>query len=142
MTKTNPFFLLKQINDKFEARANNVCQTVDLTLSQFRALIYLTEHSDSQVTQRQLEKEFNVSHPTINGILSRMEEKELITSRIIQENGRMQKIISITAKGTVTLNKIKTSRDNDDQKMLDLFTEEELVQLKNYMNRIIGFLNS
>lgn len=139
MAKTNPFYLMKNIHDKFEARGNNECQKVGLTLSQFRVLMYLIEHPNKDVTQRELELSFRVSHPTITGILKRMEEKDLISTKIIKD-GKQQKLVYMTEHGKEVLSKTHESRDKDDEKLQELFTEEEINNLQDYLLRILSFL--
>jgi len=139
MPERNPFFLIKIINDKFEAKGNNECQKAGLTLSQFRILDYLNSNPDRTVTQREMELKFQVSHPTINGILGRMEEKRLITTNLVRE-GKQQKQVFITAKGNEALNIMFTSRNKDDKALFRLFTPEELNQFEEYLNRVVDYL--
>lgn len=140
MQKRNPFILIKNINDKFEAKGNNECQKVGLTLSQFRILVYLKVHNEKTVTQREIELEFKVSHPTITGILRRMEEKGFVTTNIIKA-GKMQKEVFMTEKGAEALKMMDASRDEDDAALLNLFSEQELNQLGDYLHRIFEYLN-
>ncbi len=138
--KNHPFILIKNIHDKIEARGNNECQKVGLTLSQFRILVYLLLHPDSVVTQRELEIEFKVSHPTINGILKRMDEKELISTTIIKET-KQQKQVFITEKGKAAMDNMKSEMAKDDAAILELFSEEELEKFGDYLKRLFNFLN-
>lgn len=140
MHEENPFFLLKNINDKFEARGNSDCQKAGLTLSQFRVLIHLTENQNRAVTQKEMELLFRVSHPTITGILKRMEEKELITTEITKK-GKTQKLVFITEKGKEALAKIDNSREADNKKLQQYFSQEEINNLDDYLHRILNFLN-
>lgn len=138
MTEINPFFSMKKIHDKFEARGNNECQKVGLTLSQFRVLMYITDHPQKTITQRELELDFQVSHPTITGILKRMEEKGFITTKIVRE-GKQQKLVFITEKGINALERTRENHKRDDEKLHDLFTDEEINTLENYLQRILTF---
>lgn len=140
MAGKNPFLIIKNIHDRFEAKGNIDCQKSGLTLSQFRVLAYLYDHSDRQVTQRELELDFKVSHPTITGILKRMEEKEFITTEILK-SGIKQKIVRLTDKGTLALNHIREHIAADDEKIISLFTPEELNNLEDYLTRIYDYLS-
>lgn len=141
MRLNSQFFMIKNIHDKFESRGNSECQQVGLTLSQFRVLLYLDMNPDKQVTQRELELEFKVSHPTITGILKRMEEKEFISTKIIRD-GKQQKLVFITDKGRDCLEFTNKSLKKDDEAMSRMFSPEELAQLDNYLNRILDYLNN
>lgn len=54
----------------------------------FFLLLYLEAHQNSRVTQKDLEIEFKVSHPTINEIITRLENKNFITTKVIKEGGK------------------------------------------------------
>jgi len=128
---------MKHINDRFEARGNSECQKVGLTLSQFRILVFLLMNEGRTVTQREMETEFKVSHPTICGILKRMEEKEFLTTEIVKE-GKQQKYVYITEKGRAALKSMEASRNEDDAALLSLFTEQELAQFEDYLLRVLN----
>lgn len=141
MNHKNPFYLIKNINDKFEARGTSECQDMGLTFSQFRTLIYLSEHSEKTVTQRELELSFNVSHPAISGILSRMEEKGFIKTEIIKENGKQQRQIFMTRKGKSTVEKMDDNRKNVDVALEKLFTAGELELFRDFLQRVFNYVN-
>lgn len=138
MKRKDPFILIKNIHDKFEAHGNNECQKVDLTLSQFRILVYLVTHTEKVVTQREIELDFKVSHPTINGILGRMEEKGLITTSLVKQ-GKQQKQVFLTEKGKETLKKVDKSRMEDTKALRELFSETELEQFSEYLSRMLSY---
>jgi len=140
MENQSPFFLLKPIHDKFEARGNIAGQKAGITHSQFRVLLYLNEHSDRIVTQREMESAFNVSHPTISGILKRMEESGFIKTQFVQE-AKKQKQVFLTDKGKNAIKIMDESKDSDELGMSKLFNEEELKQLEDYLKRILEYLS-
>lgn len=140
MKESNPFYLIKHIHDKFEAKGNSECQKVGLTISQFRILVYLTCHQDRTVTQREMELAFKVSHPTITGILRRMESNGFISTKLVQSS-KMQKEVFLSDKGREALSKLDISRNKDDKALLSLFNPQELDQLENYLNRILDYLS-
>jgi len=140
MNVTSPFFLLKPIHDRFEARGNIAGQKAGITHSQFRVLLYLNAHSDKIVTQHEMEIAFNVSHPTISGILKRMEENGFVKTQYVQE-AKKQKQVFLTEKGKNAIKIMDKSKDHDDSELSKLFTEEELGQLEDYLKRILDYLN-
>lgn len=140
MINNNPLFLLKPINDKFEARGNAACQKAGITHSQFQVLLFLREHSNIIVTQKMLEVEFNVSHPTINGILKRMEENGFIKTQFVQE-AKKQKQVFLTDKGYEAIKIMDASKDFDESNLIKIFSETELNQLQEYLTRLIEYLN-
>ncbi len=140
MNKANPLFLFKTINDKFEARGNAACQKAGITHSQFQVLLFLSEHKNMIVTQKMLETEFNVSHPTINGILKRMEENGFIKTQFVQE-AKKQKQVFLTEKGRSAIKIMNDSKDLDESNLMKIFSETELNQLQDYLTRILDYLN-
>ena len=91
-------YMIKILSESLEKKANEDLQAYGMTLSQLKALIFIYEQKDGTTTQKELEEFFKVSHPTINGILKRLEEKQMITSEVVV-NRRLSKIVKITEKG-------------------------------------------
>ena len=90
--------LLKQIHDAIEKRANHDLKKSGLTLSQARFLMYLLERGESEVPAKDFESHFQVSQPTVVGILKRLEQKKLIVSSVDRLDRRI-KNISLTSSG-------------------------------------------
>lgn len=66
-------YLIKNINDKLKVKADADLKHSNLTLAQSRVLTFLASQ-DGQATQKEIEIFLEVSHPTIVGIISRMEQ--------------------------------------------------------------------
>ena len=138
----NPFYLVKIINDRFEAKVNKDLMDSGLTSSQMRVLVYLVENekkSSGKITQRDLEIFLKVSHPTINGLLKRLEEKGFVSTVTVKE-GRAQKYVSITQSGRDSLKIMKKSKNKDDVELKKLFTDDELKAFSDYLQRIVNYL--
>ncbi len=140
MQHKNPFYLIKNINDKFEARGNTECQKAGLTLAQFKILIYIKEHPDKLITQKELEKVFKVSHATINGILTRLEEKGFVSTSLVRD-GIQQKQVFMTEKGNDAYEKMEIPRTADDIALEKLFTKKELNQFRDYLLRVFEYVS-
>ena len=136
MENNKIFILLKKINDRFEAKANADCQKEGLTLSQFRVLIYLDINSNKIVNQKEMEVFFNVSHPTITGVIKRLEKKALITTNMIMEKGKQQKQIFISPKGKKSLSNMRKNQVHDDEMLKKHFSSEEIEKFTEYMSRL------
>ena len=91
-------YMIKTINDTLEKRANTDLREHGLTFSQVRTMHYIFSQENYQTTQKKIEEFFGVSHPTINGILKRLEEKGKITTEIAV-NRRLTKIVRMTEDG-------------------------------------------
>lgn len=90
--KEDLYFLLKLIGDAIETKANNQLKHYDMTLSQGRVLAYLYERRGEKIAQRELEDYFQVSHPTINGILKRLESKGYVQSEVDDLDKRVKNV--------------------------------------------------
>lgn len=71
-------FLLKQINDKMKQVVDAELQPFGLTSTQAHFLHFLRCHNDEVVSQKDFEDYFEISHPTVTGVLRRLEQKELV----------------------------------------------------------------
>ena len=69
--------LLKMITDKIKMRADADLAQQGLTLTQSRVLGYL-DRSGGQATQKEIEGFLQVSHPTVAGIINRMEQNGFV----------------------------------------------------------------
>ena len=90
--------LLKQINDILEKNANNALREQDLTISQSGVLVLLDEKEGKTATFKDLEKSFGVSQPTMVGLLSRLEQKNLVEILADPDDKRIR-IAHLTQKG-------------------------------------------
>ena len=132
--------LIKQLNEKFEAKGTAACSKVGLTISQFRFLVYLKIHPDSQVTQREMEKFFKVSHPAVNGVLKRLEEKGFISTELIT-NGKTQKIVHLEKKGNEAVEIMDKIRNIDDENLSKEITSQEWEELYRILSKILNTIS-
>ncbi|MBP5601939.1 MAG: MarR family transcriptional regulator [Treponema sp.] len=128
--------LIKQLNDKFEAKGTAACSKFGLTLSQFRFLGYLKMHQETQVTQREMEKFFKVSHPAVNGVLKRLEEKGFVSTELINE-GKTQKIVHLEQKGLSAVENMDKEKDNTDILLTEKISEKEWADLHKLLSKVI-----
>ena len=71
--KNDVGYLIKRINDKLAARADAELKQFNLTMSQCRVFLYLSSRG-GQATQKEIETFLDVAHPTVVGLVSRMEQ--------------------------------------------------------------------
>ena len=92
-------FLIKQVYYMNQARLNAMFAEFDLTASQTFTLIYLfrARENGRVINQRVIEKDMDISNPTVTGILNRLEHKGLIERRVSAADARI-KNIAVTEK--------------------------------------------
>ena len=128
--------LLKQINERMQAAADEGMAKCDLTLAQARVLGFL-DYSGGQATQKDIEVHLAVSHPTVVGIVSRMEKKGFITSHPDSAD-RRNKIVCLTQKAIEISDQIKAGIANAEAWLLRGFTDDEKALLKCLLERLLS----
>lgn len=125
----------KMIVNILENKMNKEFEKMDLTASQTHILIYLFHHQ--LVNQRDIEYKFNLSNPTVNGILNRLEKKDLI-KRIVSEKDARFKEIHLTDKSYELEKKMKKSCKEMEKQILDGIDKEELDRFYKILDKILN----
>lgn len=76
---------------------NKDMECLGITGRQTDVLFYLLDHQDEQIKQVMIEKEFQLSNPTVTGILNRLEQNGFI-QRVAAQNDRRCNYIRMTQK--------------------------------------------
>jgi hypothetical protein len=84
-------WLIKNINEKLKVRADADLKRDNLTFAQSRVLIFLSSVG-GQATQKEIEDFLEVSHPTVVGIVSRMEQNGFLTTWIDGKDKRNKNV--------------------------------------------------
>lgn len=82
----------RQLSHAFERVINANCAQMDLTCSQGMLLRYLSVHRDQPVFAKDIEQHFSLTHPTVSGLLQRLESKGFITILPDQHDRRCKQI--------------------------------------------------
>ena len=132
-------YLLKIITDVLAREANHMLKEQDLTWSQSRLIGFL-QRNGGECTQKEIENFLEVSHPTVVGIVSRMEQNGFVTCRI-DDSDRRNKIVKLTDRSVEVGKSIMESLIEQDRAMFDGFSDEERQQLDDYLLRIYDNLS-
>ena len=125
------FFLMKVNLDK------NLLK-YDLTASQLEVLHFIMRQPNN-VNQREIERGLNLSNPTINGLLSRLEEKKFICRVRDKEDMRNKKIV-ICPKCREILEEVEVDRCRFEEKIYNDISMQELEVVNNFKIKIINNL--
>lgn len=109
---------------------------MDLTAAQSHVLGYITHRKDPPCP-RDIEEAFQLSHPTVSGILSRLEQKDFI-QLLPDEQDRRCKRIYIRPKGRELDEMMHQTIRATEEKMVEHFTEEEKAQFADLLQRAIA----
>lgn len=107
----------------------------DVTPAQMHTLLYL-HHHQGQVPQCEVIRHLKVKPSTANGILDRMEEKELL-SRSVSSRDARQKLITLTEKGAKLQEQLHRTFDETEELMMKGLSLEEREALFACLERVI-----
>jgi DNA-binding MarR family transcriptional regulator len=129
-------YLIKQISDKM--RANAVFRKHGLTYSQVHVLSFVQACGGS-ATQKEIEIYLDVSHPTIVGLVSRLEKSGFVTSHV-DENNRRNKIVCVTKKAQQTRESLEIERQKTERRLEQALGQQEREQLMHLLSRLSQIL--
>ncbi|MEE1185813.1 MAG: MarR family transcriptional regulator [Acutalibacteraceae bacterium] len=121
-------YLIKNINDKLKARADADLKNSKLTLSQSRVLTFL-DNKGGQATQKEIEVFLEVSHPTVVGIISRMEQNGHLRCRV-DETDKRNKIVALTQQAKALSVEMKQRIAANERKLLTSLSANDIKKLK------------
>lgn len=127
-------YLIKSINDKLKVKADESLKDSGLTFSQSRVLAYLNMH-DGQATQKEIEDDLGVSHPTVVGIVSRMEQNGFLTTWFDTKQQR-SKMVALTEKAMTVGADMDAAIQLQETELLDGLTQEEADALERALTSI------
>lgn len=131
------YFKVMQI--RIEHRINQQLQALDLTAAQGQIIGYLT-HVKQPPCARDLENFFSLSHPTVSGLLSRMEAKGFVEIRPDPEDRRVKRIF-LQEKGMACSRQIEQSIRDNNRRMIRGFSPEETEVFRDLLKRAIDNLS-
>ena len=126
-------FLIKLIHDDIDRIINNQLRPMELTSSQGVVLAFLLAHADGQVTMRALQDTLGVAHPTVVGLIRRLEKKGLVEVRVAKEDRRMR-IVSLTKKAGEMLAKVPPQTELIESQLLAGLSDEERCELRRLLS--------
>lgn len=128
MPKKDIGYLIKNINDRLKVKADADLKRYHLTLTQSRVLAFLHEKG-GQATQKEIELFLEVSHPTVVGLVSRMEQNGHLTTATDQSDKR-NKLVSLTPQAHALGKELEQHIQSNEKALLSSLTPEQTGQLK------------
>lgn len=128
-------FYFKCISKHIEQKAIAYVNDNGLTLKQGRAIDFLNSRPNKSASQKEIGRFFKVSHPTVTGIVQRMEKQGLV-SVDPSRKGRASKMLTLTEKGIAICRRGEELVADFDETMLKGFTEEEAAALVSMLARV------
>ena len=111
-------------------------ETMDLTAAQGHIMGFLA-HQKEPPCSRDIEEEFQLSHPTVSGLLQRLEQKGFIEQRSDPED-RRKKRIYVLEKGNACHQLMHDTIVENERRIVQDFTPEEQAQFTALLQRAIA----
>ena len=108
-------------------------EAMDLTAAQGHIMGYLS-HQTSAPCPRDIEMEFHMSHPTVSGLLSRLEQKGFIQLRTDPDDRRCKRIY-VQPRGTACHQTMQQTIQDMEARLIQNFTPEEQAQFADFLQR-------
>ncbi len=128
--------LIRLLNKEFEQLHSEKAESLGLTPSQLFVLHYVAMHQGENICHRDIENQFELSHATVSGIISRLEAKGFINCHA-DENDRRYRNILITEKARCCEDEMKKHIDQYEQQLVKGFSDEEKVLLHGFIVRLL-----
>ena len=121
-------YLIKNINDKLKVKADADLKHSNLTLAQSRVLAFLDSRG-GQATQKEIEVYLEVSHPTVVGIISRMEKNGHLRCWV-DETDKRNKIVALTEQAKALGEEMEQRISANEKMLLASLSEADIKKLK------------
>ena len=128
--KNDVGYLIKRINDKLAVRADAELKQYHLTMSQGRVFLYLSSRG-GQATQKEIETFLDVAHPTVVGLVSRMEQNGYVTCWPC-EDGR-NKYVKLTPQAEALDKDMQENMHANEEMLLAPLSPEERERLRDLL---------
>ena len=127
-------FLIRHIEGNLKKDIDMQFKENDLTFSQTQVLSRIFRNGGS-ISQKKLQEDLQVSHPTVVGLVQRLEKSGFISCRKDEKDLR-NKVIVLTKKAEDFHKQMIRHFEDNDRKMLNGFSDEELLELERLLNKL------
>ncbi|WP_293961805.1 MarR family transcriptional regulator [uncultured Fusobacterium sp.] len=132
-------FYLRKLNNHIQKRSHsfyNRKEIKECSLSNLWVIDYLTDNSDKDIYQKDIETEFSINRATASKMLTLMEEKNFITRIPCEEDGRLKKV-KVLPEGEKLKSICLAIRKEMEKELSFSLTQEEVETLKNILKKMI-----
>ncbi len=127
-------YFIKVIDDKIKASATAGLKSYGLTFTQSRVLSYLRDRG-GQATQKEIQTFLEVSHPTVVGLIARMEQAGFVSSQMDEKDNR-NKIVRLETKADSIGDRLDECMAQNESRLLDGLTEAEVAELRRLLSKV------
>jgi len=127
--------LIIRIGHHLKVRMDEKLSQNNLTISQFKVLAYLWEHSHKKINQKHIHEFLEIKPSSLNKLLSLLETKGLIKKEIDPDDFR-NRIIKLTDHGMEIKRICTENMKQTEAYVLEEFSDEEVNILFNLLSRM------
>lgn len=131
-------YLIKSINDKLKIKADEDLKKRKLTLSQSRIVGFLTQNGGT-ATQKEIEDFLEVSHPTVVGLVFRMEQNEIVETHF--NSNSKSKVVSLTKHAEAIAKDMNDTIDACEKTLLAGLSDDEVCRLETTLTAVLKNLD-
>lgn len=127
--------MLRILHQSISQTMTNALAKMELTSAQGHIMGYLA-HQKEHLCPRDIEGKFCLTHPTVSGLLSRLEKKDFIELRPDSDDRRCKRIY-ILPKGWECHENMNNTILENEARIVQGFSEEEKAQFADFLARAI-----
>ncbi len=128
--------IFKRISHAIKKDVDNKMKNWELTMSQAMILEYLSNAPAVNITQKEIEHHFNLKHPTVSGIIKRLEKHGFLRTEVSATDRRAKNIFT-TEKAALIDKKAKMHQAQMEEIFVKGFTRKEIETLRQFLKRIL-----
>ena len=131
-------YQIKQISDKIKEIADSNFKRSQLTFTQVNVLGFL--HSKGgKAYQKEIENHLNVAHPTVVGIVSRLEKNDFLKC-YVDEADKRNKIVCLTEKAIAVGEQMNAEIEMNEKMLLNNLSDDDINSLRRILKTICNSL--
>ena len=138
-TESRVSYKFDRLNKDLTKYFNKKLKSFNVTRSEVSILFILNR--EDRISQAQLSKTLEVNEATTTRALTRLENKEFVR-KVLSEKDKRKKLVALTKKGKAVCDEILKHQEEFKKDLFEDFTEEELENLKNSIEKISKKLHS
>ncbi len=128
--------LVRFLHYSVDQSINAAVESMELTSAQGHILGFAARQ-ETPPCPRDIEEAFHLSHPTVSGLLARMEKKGFIEMRTDQKDRRCKRIY-ILPKGSECTEMLRQKIQETEARLAQGFTPEEQAMFRSLLERAIS----
>lgn len=127
-------YLVKNIADKLHGRADANLKKHDLTFQQSKIIAFLSKNGN-QASQKEIEEFLHVAHPTVVGLVARMEQNGFLQTHVDSKDKR-NKIVELTPKAVAKWQELRVMIEQTENDLMKGLTSQQVQQFVAVLSKI------